>query len=125
ELASWAGLSQGQNQSAGKRKSTTIRDGNRWLRRAQCQASWATSHKKNCYFSGQFKPIAARRGLKRALIAVAHALLITAHTMLKTGNSYRELGGNYLEQIHKDHLQKYFIRRLQHLGLTASVQTAT
>src|SRR5689334_13865129 len=98
------------------------RDGNRWLRRALCQAAWAASHKKNCYFSGQFKRIAARRGVKRALIAVAHAILIVVHIILRKGTSYQELGGDYLEQIHKDQLQKYFIRRLQRLGLIVSVQ---
>src|SRR5262245_24509490 len=123
-LASWAGLCPGQNESAGKRMSTRTRAGDRWLRRALCQASWAASHKKNCYFSGQFKRIAARRGIQRALIAVAHALLIVVYTMLKTGSSYQELGGDYLERIRKDQLQKYYIRRLQRLGLSVSVQPA-
>lgn len=123
-LASWAAVCPGQNESAGKRKSATTRDGNRWLRRTLCQAAWAASHKKNCYFSGQFKRIAARRGAKRALIAVAHALLVVAYTMLKTGRSYQELGGDYLERIHKDQLQKFYIRKLQRLGFTVSVQPA-
>jgi transposase len=123
-LASWAGVCPGQNESAGKRMSGKTRDGDRWLRRALCQAAWAASHKKNCYFAGQFKRIAARRGVKRALIAVAHAILIVVHTMLSKGASYHELGGDYLEQIHKDQLQKYLIRRLQRLGLTVSVQPA-
>ena len=72
----------------------------------------------------QFKRIAARRGIKRALIAVAHAMLIVVYTMLRTGVAYHELGGEYLERIHKDQLQKYYIRRLQRLGLTVSVQPA-
>jgi transposase len=100
-LASWAGVCPGQHESAGKRMSTKTRDGDRWLRRGLCQAAWAASHKKNCYFSGQFKRIAARRGVQRALIAVAHAILIVVYTMLRTGTSYHELGGDYLEQIHK------------------------
>lgn len=123
-LASWAAVCPGQNESAGKRMSATTRDGNRWLRRSLCQAAWAASHKKNCYFSGQFKRIASRRGQKRALIAVAHALLIVAYAMLNTHSTYRELGANYLEQIHKDQLQKYFVGRLQRLGFTVSVQPA-
>jgi transposase len=121
-LAAWAGMCPGQNETGGKRKSGKTRDGDRWLRRSLCQAAWAASHKKNCYFSGQFKRIAARRGIKRALIAVAHAILIVIYTVLKTATSYRELGGDYLDTIHKEQLQKYFIRRLQRLGLTVSVQ---
>lgn len=123
-LASWAGVCPGQNESAGKRMSGTIRDGNRWLRRALCQASWAASRKKNCYLSAQFKRIAARRGAKRALVAVAHTILIIVYMMIKTAKSYRELGGDYLEQIHKDQLQNYLIRRLRGLGLTVTVQPA-
>jgi transposase len=123
-LASWAGVCPGHNESAGKRMSGTIRDGNRWLRRALCQASWAASRKKNSYLSAQFKRIAARRGVKRALIALAHAILIIVYMMLKTSKSYHELGGDYLEQINKEQLQNYLVRRLQRLGLTVSVQPA-
>ena len=123
-LASWAGICPGQNESAGKRKSGTIRAGNRWLRRALCQAAWAASHKKDCYLSSQFKRLAARRGAKRALIAVAHSLLVIVYKMLKTSKSYRELGGDYLEQINKEHLQSYLVRKLERLGLTVTVQPA-
>lgn len=123
-LASWAGVCPGHNESAGKRMSGTIRAGNRWLRRALCQASWAASRKKNSYLSAQFKRIAARRGVKRALIALAHAILIIVYMMLKTSKSYHDLGGDYLEQINKEQLQNYLLRRLQRLGLTVSVQPA-
>jgi len=120
-LASWAGLCPGNNESAGKRLSGTMRDGNKWLRRALCQAAWAVTRKKDCYLSAQFRRLAARRGAKRAVMAVAHTMLIIGYAMLKTGQSYRELGGTYFEQINKDQLQKYFVKRLQRLGLTVSV----
>jgi transposase len=123
-LASWAGVCPGNHESAGKRKSGKTRDGNRWLRRTLCQAAWAATRKKNCYLSAQFKRLAARRGVKRAVMAVAHTLLIIAYTMLKTGKAYNELGGNYLEQINKDQLQRYFVKRLQRLGLKVTVEPA-
>jgi transposase len=123
-LASWAGLCPGNNESAGKRMSGATRDGNKWLRRALCQAAWAVTRKKDCYLSSQFRRLAARRGTKRAVMAVAHTMLIIAYTMLKTGRSYHELGGNYLEQINKDQLQRYFVKRLQKLGLTVTVEPA-
>jgi transposase len=72
------------------------------VRRTLCQAAWAVNRKKNCYLSPQFKRIAARRGPKRALMAVAHTMLVIGYHRLKTGQGYRELGGNYLEQINKD-----------------------
>jgi transposase len=123
-LASWAGVCPGNHESGGKRKSGKTRDGNRWLRRTLCQAAWAATRKKNCYLSAQFKRLAARRGVKRAVMAVAHSLLIIAYTMLKTGKGYHELGGNYLEQINKDQLQRYFVKRLQRLGLKVTVEPA-
>ena len=123
-LASWAGLCPGNNESAGKRMSATTRQGNKWLRRTLCQAAWAVTRKKDCYLSAQFRRLAARRGMKRAVMAVAHTMLIIAYTMLKTGRSYHELGGNYLEQINKDQLQRYFVKRLQKLGLRVTVAPA-
>jgi transposase len=123
-LASWAGLCPGNHESAGKRMSGKTRDGNRWLRRTLCQAAWAVSRKKDCYLSAQFRRIAARRGMKRAIIAVAHTILVLAYTMLKTDRVYQELGAAYLEQINKDQLQRYYLKRLQRLGLTVTVDPA-
>jgi transposase len=125
QLASWAALCPGSHESAGKRKSGQTRDGNKWLRRSLCQAAWAVTRKKNCYLSAQFKRLAARRGVKRAVMAVAHTMLIIGYHMLKTGQSYHELGGNYLEQINKVQLQRYFLKRLQRLGLKVTVEPAT
>jgi hypothetical protein len=60
--------------------------------------------------------LAARRAVKRAVMAVAHTILIIGFHMLKTGHRYHELGGNYLEQINKAQLQRYFVKQLQRLG---------
>jgi len=110
-LASWAAWCPGHHESAGKRKSGQTRAGNKWLRRTLCQAAWAVTRKKNCDLATQFKRLAARRGVKRAAIAVAHSILLIGYPLLKTGQSYQELGGNYREQIHKDQLQRYDSKR--------------
>lgn len=123
-LASWAGLCPGNNESGGKRLSGKTRNGNKWLRRTLCQAAWAVTRKKDCYLASQFRRLAARRGMKRALMAVAHSMLVIVYTMLKTNRSYTELGGAYLEQINKDQLQRYYVKRLQRLGLTVTVSAA-
>ena len=96
--ASWAGLGLcvGNHESVGKRISGKTRDGNKWLRRTLCQAAWGAS-KKDCYLATQFRKLAARRGLKRAIIAVAQSILIIC-TMLKTNRPYHQLGGAYLER---------------------------
>jgi len=121
-LASWAGICPGQKESGGKRMSGKIRDGNRWLRRCLCQAAWAASRKKDSYFSAQFKRLASRRGIKRALVAVAHSILIIAYTMLKKAESYIEAGGDYFERISKIQLQNHLLRRLKRAGLAVTVQ---
>jgi transposase len=123
--ASWAGLCPGNNESAGKRMSGKTRDGNRWLRRTLCQGAWAVTRVKDCYLAAQFRRVAARRGMKRAVMAVAHSMLIIAYTMLKTGRSYQELGGSYLDQINRDQLQRYFTKRLERLGFAVTVAPVT
>ena len=95
------------------------------MRRSLCQAAWAVTRKKNFYLSAQFKRLAARRGVKQAVMAMAHTMLIVGYHMLKTGQGYYELGGNYLEQINKDQLQRYFVKRLQRLGLKVTVEPVT
>src|SRR2546427_8065570 len=75
-VASWAALCPGNNESAGKRMSGKTRKGNVWLRRTMCEAACAPGDSKNTYFAAQFGRIAARRGKKRALLAVAHSLLV-------------------------------------------------
>jgi transposase len=75
DLVSWAAVCPGNNQTAGKRKSGTTRAGNPWLRRALCEAAWAASKSKGTYLQAQFRRLAALRGPKRALIAVASSIL--------------------------------------------------
>ena len=98
-LASWAGLCPGSHESAGKRKSGKIRKGSLWLRRCLCQGAWAVSTKKNNYLSALYRRLAARRGSKRATIAVAHNLLVIAYYMLRDGTCYRDLGADYFDRL--------------------------
>jgi hypothetical protein len=82
-LASWAGLCPGNWESAGQRTSGRIRKRNAWLRRHLCQSAWAVSTPQNHYLSALFRRLAARRGVKRATIAVAHTLRVIAYHILK------------------------------------------
>src|SRR5438128_11484627 len=97
------------------------RPGNKWRRRTLCQSAWAVTRKKDCYLSAQFRRLAARRGGKRAVMAVAHSMPIIAYTMFKTGNTSHHLGANYLEQTNKVHLQNSFVKRLRRHELTVTV----
>jgi transposase len=121
-LASWAGMCPGNHESAGKRLSGTPRKGNAWLRRSLCQAAWAASHTKATYLAARFRRLAARKGKKRALVAVGHSILVSVYHMLKTKRPYCELGADYLDRIKADQLKRYFLKRLEQLGVQVSVQ---
>jgi transposase len=115
-LASWAGLCSGNHESAGKRKSGRTTKGNRWLREMIVQCAWAASHTKNTYLSAQFRRIAARRGLKRAAVAVGHTLLVIIYHILKRKTTYQEMGGDYFDRIGNERLTHRLIQRLERLG---------
>jgi len=116
QLASWASLCPGNHESAGKRLRGSIRQGSPWLRRMACQCAWAAARTKNTYLSSQFRRLAARRGKKRAVIAVAHSLIIIAYHLQKRQSTYDELGGDYFDRIHSEGLKRYLVKRLQQLG---------
>jgi len=115
-LASWACLCPGNFESAGKRLSGKMRKGNVSLRRCLSQAAWAISMMKNNYLSALYRRIAARRGAKRAVMAVAHALLVIAYHLLKRKESYRELGADHFDRIDVNRIRRSLVRRLEHLG---------
>jgi transposase len=121
-LASWAGLCPGNDESAGKRRSGKTRKGDPWLRTVLCQAAWAASHTKRTYLSAQYHRIAAQRGRKRAIIAVAHSILVIAYSLLQRGEVYRELSGDYFERLNPVGLTRYLVRRLQRLGHSVTLQ---
>ena len=92
-LASWAGMCPGNDQSAGKRRSGRTTKGNRWLRQTLVQAAWAASHTKGTYLSAQYHRLAARRGKKRAMVALGHTLLVIVYHVLKTADDLCRAGG--------------------------------
>ena len=116
QLASWAGLCPGNNESAGKRRTSRITRGDRWLRSILVQAAWAATHTKGTYLSAQYRRLARRRGKKRALVAVAHTLLVMCYEVLKKGEAYRELGVDYLDKLEPDRRTKQLVRQLEKLG---------
>jgi transposase len=122
-LASWVGVCPGNHESAGKRRSGRTTQGDRWLRVVLVQCAWAASHSKGTYLQAMYRRLAARRGKKRALVAVAHRLLEIAYNVLKKGQDYRELGAAYLDkQEDKERLQERLLKRLAKLGLKVTVE---
>lgn len=90
-LASWAKLCPGTKESGGKQLPASIGWGNPYLRVTLTEAAWAATRTKT-YLAAQYRRLAARRGGKRALIAVAHSILIIAYHILKDGTVYQDLG---------------------------------
>jgi hypothetical protein len=89
-----------------------------------CQAAWAASHTRNTYFSAQYRRLAARRGKKRAIIAVVHSRLRVVYCVLKQNCSYRELGGNHFDQLHAERHKRYFVKKLEALGFQVNLVPA-
>lgn len=111
-LASWAGMSPGSNESAGKNKSGRITYGNKFLRVFLVQMGWAASRTKNTYLSSKYKSLVGRRGKKRAVIAIGHKILIAAYFIIKEKVEYNELGEDYLNNFRKDKLVEYYKKQL-------------
>jgi transposase len=124
-LASWAGLCPGSDQSAGKRRSGRTRKGSPWLRCALVEAAQAAARTKDTYLAAQYHRLAARRGVKRAALAVAHSILVMVSALLTSHASYQELGGRYFDERDRQAVQRRLVRRLEALGYAVSLQPTT
>jgi transposase len=120
--ASWSGLCPGDHESAGKRRSGKTRKGSPALRGALVQAAHAASRSKDTYLSAQYHRLAARRGKKRAAVAVAHSILTIIYHMLRSGRSYEELGGNYFDERDREHVARRQVARLERLGYHVTLE---
>jgi transposase len=123
-LASWAGLCPGNNESAGKRKSGHMTEGNKWLKRTLNQTAWAGSRAKTSYFRAQFQRLSHRRGAKRAAMAVAHSQLGTVYQLLRHGKAFVDLGVDYFEKANIESVKNRLIQKLKRLGCKVTVESA-
>jgi transposase len=115
-LISWACICPRSDESAGKRRSTRIRKGSPWLKSTLVQCAWAATRTKGSYLQAQFYRIRARRGPKKAILAVAASILTAIYHMLKDGTLYQDLGPNYLNGCNKERQKNRLIKRLTDLG---------
>jgi transposase len=116
-ICSWSGVSPGNNESGGKRKSGRTRKGNKWLRAILVECAQAAGHSKGTYLGAQFRRFASRKGKKKAAVVVAHSILEAAYFIIRDQLSYRDLGASHYDQINKDHIIRYHVRRLESLGI--------
>ena len=123
-LSSWAGMSPGNNESAGKKKPGTTTHGNKCLKSILTELAWVASRMKGTYLHAKYQSLVGRRGKKKALIAVGHKILIMCYHILKYKVPYKELGANYLDTRKKDRIAKSYLKRLTNLGFTVTLNEA-
>jgi transposase len=114
-LAAWAGLAPGNHQSGGKRYSGRTTKGNKALSSIMVQGAWSAVRTKDTFLKARYHRLAARRGKKRAIVAVAHSMLVSAWHMLTYQQPYQDLGGNYFDERKKESKVNYLVRRLEKL----------
>ena len=116
-LASWAGVCPGNHESAGKSTTGTTRPGDPWLKAVLGQAAISAARSKNTYLAARYRRIMARRGRKRALVALQHSILTSIWHMFTHNIDYHDLGANYfLERTGKTRATRRLISQLNHLG---------
>jgi transposase len=115
-LISWACICPRSDESAGKRRSTRIRKGSPWLKTTLVQCAWAATRKKGSYLQAQYYRLRARRGPKKAIVAVAASILTAIYHMLKDGTMYQDLGPNHFDARAKERQKNRLIKRLADLG---------
>jgi transposase len=122
-LSSWAGVSPGNYESAGKHKKGTTTHGNKQLLTALVECAWSVSRSKGTFFHHKYHSLAARRGKKRALIAVAHKLVITIYHVLNKREQYKATVIN-MDERRKNKQVKNYIEKLKALGIALEVKQA-
>ena len=121
-LAAWSGVAPGNDESAGKQRSGKTRKGNRALRTGLTQLAHAAARSKDTYLAALYHRLAARRGKKRAIMAVAHSIVVSAFHMLSRNEPYQELGANYFDAHRREHLVDRLTRRIERLGYRVSLE---
>jgi transposase len=124
-LASWAGMCPGHDASGGKRLSGKTRTGRRWLRQVLVEVAHGAAKTKQTYLAAQYQRIAARRGKKRALIALGHTMLVIVDTLLTRKQPYQELGATYFDALAQQRVERRLVQRLERLGYQVSLQPSS
>ena len=121
-LVAWAGLCPGQNESAGKRKSSRLRKGAPWLKTMLVQCAWAAKRQKNSYYAAQFHRLKSRRGPQKAICAVAASILTAVYHMLNDGTSHQDLGADYFDRRSPEAKARRLVAQLSRLGFEVQLQ---
>jgi transposase len=121
--ASWAGVAPGNHESAGKRASGKTRKGNRFVRTTLVQAAHAAARTRGTSLSAQYRRLAARRGKKRAILAVAHSMRVMASDMIPRREPYRDAGADFFDRLQPEATARRRVKRLESLGYHVTLQS--
>ncbi len=121
-VSSWAGMSPGNNESAGKKKSGATTHGNIYLKTILTEFAWIASKMKGTYLWSKYQSLIGRKGKKKTLVAVGHKILIACYQVLKYKVPYKELGANYLTERKRDRIARSYIKRLSNLGYAVTLK---
>jgi len=121
DLASWAGFAPGNHQSGGKRYSGRTTKGNRPIGAALTQAAWAASRTKDTWLKARYHRLVARRGKKRAIVALGRSILVSVWHMLSKRQPYQDLGADYYDQRRKESKVTYLTKQLTRLGFAVQL----
>ena len=124
-LASWAGTTPGNNESAGKVKSSKTRPGNPYLQGALGAAAMACSQNPRTYLGARYRRIATRRGPQKANVAIQHSMLTAIWHMGTTGTLYDDPGGDYFTRLHPDRAKNRAIHQLEAMGYRVTLEHAS
>jgi hypothetical protein len=115
-------IAPGNDESVGKQRSGKTRQGNQAVRTGLTQLAHAAARTKGTYLSALYQRLAARRGKKRAIIAVAHSIVVSAFHMLIRDEPYRELGDHYFDNRRQAHLVDQLTLRIERLGYRVTLE---
>ena len=115
-LTSWAGVCPGNHESAGKRKNARHPVRANYLKTILIEVAWAAVKKKGSYYKDKFHRLKARRGPKKAIVAIAHRLLKAVYHIIKDGRHFRDLGEDYLTLRNQNAKLNYLQKQAQVLG---------
>ena len=123
QLASWAGVSPGNNQSGGKSKRSPVKKGNTSLQSALVEAARAAARTRT-YLGAQYHRLARRIGANRAAMAVAHSIAVILHSIIRTKKPYVDLGHDYFDKRDKEAITRRAVRQLERLGHQVTLKAA-
>jgi transposase len=92
-----------------------------YLKTALVEAAHAAARTKGTYLRDKFHRLKARRGYKRAAVAIGHKILVSIYHTVSQSVSYNDLGDLYVDKLNQNHLPRHLVHCLERLGYSAAL----